>query len=469
MSDGVITSQVCKVVAPKNHGKTAFMKSVCGIRMLAVQAGNRNGDPRKARLIADDRKPEIKDTEDGQTETAEGEYSALGRFIGARVVTLDQLPSINIFHSDLGMKEQHVHELAIKVDELVSGVRLPAFERFVLLIGINKMYAEYRPVASPGVLELCLNTLTLDDLNRYYKERDRQLLIQHAGTLRHDPRLKASLENLMEQHVLGNGNRTARNIDDNLPFLQTAGALSVLMANAQQGEFGGVIGNENSLYDILNARRAIWDWTGVSRKARTILEFVRMTAQELSLKHPELDIVPDIRLGDEERSAGDEPIHLWHRLEYVEKARAFRTFDVTSEQTDYGAAVTLGAEGSVERGIVDLINAGTSMRWFGKQPYDTTHLHELSKYGIAEHDLYQMTMMEQGCWAVQTGGSRKLQWIRHHLVPSELDLILSNTAAERQIDRIPIDQLGYRPRIMTPDTIRRMSARGETMQIEPQE
>jgi hypothetical protein len=473
----VINGQVAKIIAPRDHGKSTFMKSVGGVRLLAVQAGNRNGVPRKGRLLVDDRKPEIQEVEvDGQEMlVGEGEYGPLSRFLHGTNIDLAELPSINVFHPDMGMKEQHLHELAILICELESSRRMTSVERFVLLIAVNKMYRSYAPVASPGTLALLLNTLSLEDRVDYYKERDRKILQDHAATLRAEPRLKADLEVLMQRHILTDErgephkDRLPRNIDDVL-FLQAAGELTVMMENAQQGQFGGAIGNEHSLFDIMHSNRAFWNWTGISRKARTLLEFVRMTAQSLSLSRPELDIVPDVRLGDEERSAGDELIHLQHRLEFVEKARAFATFDLSSEQFDEGMATTLGSEGSIERGIVDLINQGTAIRFFGRQPYNEEHLNNLSKYGIADHDLYQMTTpeMEPGCWAVQTGGSRKLQWIRHVLVPTELKLIESNTAAKRQTQRIPLGE-SYQPTVITAQTLRRKVEDGDVMAIEPQE
>jgi hypothetical protein len=466
MIENVINGQVGQIFSPRNHGKTTLMKSE-GIRLSGVQGGNRFGIPRKPRLIVDDRKPEIKDeSEDGtQMKYGLGEYSLFGEFIGAKTLHLSEMPSINIFY---GLDSRRALDMAIKVCEQDKGDWLNAFERWVLLIAINKMYGKFEAAISPGMLELCLNTLNENDRDMYYNEQDEKLLKQQAEAISYDAELERSILQLMDCERDGahdTRTREERNVDL-AKFRETAGELGVNMSNMQAG---GVIGNEDSLFDVMLDQRVLWDWTAVSRGDRTILEFLRQTAQDLSLSRPDLDIIPDVRLGDEERSVNDEIIHLRHRLEYVEKARAFRTFDLTSVQFEHGMADTAGAVGSVERGIVELINKGTAIRFFGKQPYDEEHLDGLSKYGIADHDLFLMTELEQGCWAIQTGGARRVQFFRHLLTPSELPLVQSNAAARRQTDRIPLSEDDFQPSVISPNTIRRMALNGETVQVTPQD
>jgi hypothetical protein len=465
MQEGVINGQVGKVVAPRGGAKTSLMKSVFGIRLASVQNGHikvtkPNGEvirvPKKSRVLVDDRKPNIQEITAGKP--AEGEWAEYGRFVGATIVELASLPAINIFHADMGFKEQHLHKLAIKVGELVGRERLAPYEHFVLLIGVNTMYRnpEYRKAASVGTLERILNKLTLGSLKDYYKQRDRKYLAAHAKKFRYDPEFEGALRRLTAEDP-----DNPRNVErDEEKFIRTAAKLAILMGNAQEGQFGEVIGEEHSIFDIMHAQRAIWDWTGITPEARAILETVRQMAQELSLYRPDLDIMATIRLGDEERSAGDSIIHLQHRLEFVEKARAFEMFDVTTEQWTHGMATTLGAVGSVEHGIVDLINKGTAIRFYGPQPDDDDHLTRIGKESnFSDHQLHQLTGLSTGCWAVVAGDSRPV-WVRHVLTPREWKIVETNNAVRRQMDRVP-----YSPEIMAPDTIRRMMAKGEAVQI----
>jgi hypothetical protein len=472
MNDGVINGQIGKATAPRGGAKSSLMKSVFGIRLAAVQDGHivyKDDDgtivriPKKARVLADDRKPNLPEIAEGKS--AEGEWIPYGRFVGATIVELASLPAINIFHPDMGFKEQHLHSLAIKVAELVGGERLTGYERFVLLIGVNLMYRhkEYRKVASVGTLERILNKMTLEHLSYYYKERDRKYLASHAKRLRYDLELKAALKALTADDPQNRRNVELQ--DDGRKFISTAADLAVIFANAQQGQFGEVIGEEHSIFDILHARRAIWDWTNITKEARAILETVRGLAQEASLYRPELDITPTIKLGDEERSAGDSLIHLEHRLELVEKARAFGTCEITSEQWVHGMATTLGDKDSKQRGIVDLINKGTAMRFYGTQPNDDDHLDRISKESnLADHEVHQLTLLGPGEWAVQAGDSKAV-WARHELTEHEWPLVETNAAVRRQVQRIPLGETEYTPSVISNARLRRMIANRETMQI----
>jgi hypothetical protein len=463
-----INGMVFQIIAPKNHGKSTLMKSL-GTRATANQAGVRNGVPERTRVEVNDRKPE---GEDGQ-----GEYAPYGRFVHAKTIELAKIPAINIFklHPRLENKPRHIHEIAIRLCELDKDAPLNGVERFVLLLAINKMFSEYSEIVSPNVLEFVLATLVDKDLQTYYKERDRKLLNDHADSLRFNPDLKAQIVGVMQQQYAPNGASVQRNASWH-EIKDIAGQLSIHVANTQQGQSGGIIGGKTALHELLTAERIVWDWTGVPKKARTILEYIRQDTQELALSHPELKIMPHVRLGDEERSAGNDAIHLQHRLEFVEKARAFRTMDFVSVQFEKGFSTTLGAEGSVERGIADLINQGTGARFFGRQPYDEVILHELSKYGIADHNLFRLTQIEYGEWLVQTGGSREVQWLRHCLIPSELPLIESNSAARGMSDRVSVVEyrdalakLDYTPPVLNPGEVRRrLVSEGHDL-IEPQE
>jgi hypothetical protein len=466
MQQRQINGMVFQIIAPRNHGKSTLMKSL-GTRSLAIQAGLTQGVPERMRVEVNDRKPE--------GDEGEGEYGPYGRFVRAKTIELAKIPAINIFklHPNLANKQQHVHEIAIRLCELDKEAPLDAEERFVLLMAVNKMFANYTDIVGPDVLEFVLATMTEADQTAYFKDRDRKLLKDHAAKLKFNHRLEMAIHAVMNQHY---ENSDKRNLDWN-HLKQVAGRLSVHVANSQQGQSGGIIGGTTALHELLTAERIVWDWTGVPKKARTILEYIRQDTQELALSHPELRIMPHVRLGDEERSAGNDEIHLRHRLEFVEKARAFKTMDWVSVQFEKGFSTTLGAEGSVERGIADLINQGTGARFFGKQPYDEETLNDLSRYGIADHNLFRLTQIEYGEWLVQTGGSREVQWLRHCLVPSELPLVESNSASKSMTQRISVVDyrrgavagLDYQPQVLNPGEIRKRLSDGRFDQIEPQE
>jgi ABC-type cobalamin/Fe3+-siderophores transport system ATPase subunit len=247
MDTGVINGQIGKATGPRGVAKSSLLKSVFGIRLAAVQDGHivyKDDDgkivriPKKARVLADDRKPNL--TEIAEGKSAEGEWIPYGRFVGATIVELASLPAINICHPDMGFKEQHLHSLFIKVAELVDGERLTGYERFVLLIGVNIMYrhTEYRKVASVGTLERILNKLTLEHLSYYYKERDRKYLATHAKKLKYDLELKAALKALTADDP-----QNRRNVeleDDGRKFISTAAKLAVIFANHQVGRRGTV-------------------------------------------------------------------------------------------------------------------------------------------------------------------------------------------------------------------------------------
>jgi len=461
--DGITNGQQVQVIAPRRHGKSGALKAV-SYREVGVQAG-RYGPKRvkPSKVEVNDRKPEGRE--------GQGEWTLWGRATAAEFVVVSELPSLNTFAEELGLGEAQTHEFGIKVCEFAGDRSLNEVERWVMLVAVRKMREDPDFMKIPGTdtLKFLLQTLTAEDRDKYYRDSDQEFMNNHAEILTHDPELQARIRHLSDLHLRPKDAYGIREREAAIAeFLEAKRHLAILIGNAMEGEFGRVIGGKNSPLEFLRANRRVIDWTGTSRNTQGILEFWFSLLHEVAMKNPALDIIPDARFSDEDRSA-DSVIYLRTKLERMEKARALPTGEWSTVQFEKGVEMTIGDVGSAKRGIARLIDLGYAMRLIGKQPNNQKYLAELSDtYNIPDHIIEWTPKLQQGDWLVWFNGHREVQLIRVFLTPAELAISVSDSAAEGKVNRADIvEEFGYVPAIMQDEYIEWLLQQRRSYNINP--
>ena len=413
---GVIDSTIFMVVGNKGAGKSTLMKSLI-IRLSSFQAGIRDGEPDEIRTFIHDRKPE-----DG-----EGEYAPVSRFLASRPFKLNQDRLVNIFDPrmfkpDGPKREFNLLDVAINVCELISGRSLVGLETMALQVAINKMVKDFSTTASPEVLEMVLRSLNLSDVERYFEGSNQQVTNAFHSELDGDLDLFERLGLIMSR---------PHNIDFQR-FASDAAQMSECFGRLRE-EYGGMFGGNGSLREVLASPVVTWDWTGVSDKARTLLEAMLMRWRLAALDNNEPELIPHLDFGDEEHEAFGNLMHVRFRASIVKKARAFHTASFTG--TQYTQDLThAGDEGSERRALAEGIIRGTGAWFIGRQPRDRKILDVFREMGMMEPDIDALTRIGTGCFALMIPNRHPI-FFQNVLTPTELSLVGTDSAVQRMTSR----------------------------------
>jgi energy-coupling factor transporter ATP-binding protein EcfA2 len=414
---GKIHSTVFLVLGEKGSGKTTLMQSVAA-RLMARQAGiNGNGEPISMRTRIHDRKREGGDPE----------YKSLTEHMMSEVVSLNRAASINIFDPSMKMGEWDILETAVNVCEFANNdVPLQDFQPLALQVAVHRMLREFPELMSPEVLRLLLWNLNKKDVDDYYQRQNRQVADMFREMIADAPAdSRLDLERQLEFMDVSSTNVPESKFRDDAALV--ASYLNRLLA----GDFGRIIGGNNSLRSLLSTNMGTWDWTGVNDKARTVVESMLWKWQEVALNNNDLELIPHINIGDEEHEAFYNLMYLRFRSAAIKKARQIHTADFRA--TQYLPDLTnAGDEGSEKRTLASGIVRGTGLLFIGKQPNDPEVLRSLARYFRSKQDLSYLTQLPVGCFAVASQ-DRPPIFYRHVLTDTEYGLFQSDAAAKSMV------------------------------------
>lgn len=414
---GKIHSTVFLVLGEKGSGKTTLMQSIAA-RLMARQAGvTSDGEAVAMRTRIHDRKREGGDPE----------YKALTEHMMSNVVSLNKAASINIFDPSMGMGEWDILETAVNVCEFANNdAPLQDFQPLALQVAVHRMLREFPELMSPEVLRMLLWNLDKKDVDKYYARQNGQVTQMFRDMIEDAPP-DSRLD--LERQIEFMDQRTT-NVPES-KFRDDAALVASYLNRLLAGDFGRIIGGNNSLRSMLSDPMGTWDWTGVNEKARTIVESMLWKWQEVALNNNDLELIPHINIGDEEHEAFYNLMYLRFRSAAIKKARQIHTADFRA--TQYLPDLTnAGDEGSEKRTLASGIVRGTGLLFIGKQPNDPEVINSLGRYFRSKQDLNFLTHLPVGCFAIASQ-DRPPIFYKHILTDTEATLFQSDAAAKSMV------------------------------------
>ncbi len=408
----IIHSTVIGIYGEKDGGKTTLMRTLAR-RLMVLQAGMRLGDPVEIRARIHSRKPE------GDAEgKEESEYAALSNCLHSKVFSPASFGSVNIFDPTMSMSYSDIVETAVNFAELNADRTLVRFEPLALQIGVWKMLTAMPKLATRELLAEIVRRLDADDVNAYFNASNEEMLQSLSNALFDDPELAVQLKSVMSKP-------DNINADD---FSRDAGQVSAFLGQVVPGASSDLFRGTGSLSEMLSGAVVTIDWDGIEGKSKMALESMLFKWQTL---RPEYR--PHVNLQDEAGMALNSLMLARAQYNYVKKARAYETADISG--TQYRSDVThKGAPGSELRSLAEGIMLGTGLYMFTRQPEDDAVLNDLAQLGISNRDLDFMTHLEVGCFGIKVP-QQPISFFGLQLTPSDLLFNSGNAASERMTKR----------------------------------
>lgn len=412
------------VIAPTFffHGTLGSGKTAAAImyaaRLRNMQAGI-TSDGRfanRTRIRIHDRKTKGDDELGG-----EGEYAPFGRYIGATVVDLNRQGHFNVFDPKMVRNYHDLIEIAVNVCENVLSVSpLPGYMPLAMQVGVWKMQKLARDATSPGVLEYIIRNLQEEDVNNYFTELDKNTF--------------KGKEQLLEELALTTEQPEYVVVND---FKADAKILANALLQLKHGRYGGVFGDEHSLYDALSAEHTILNWIGVNDDAASMMDAVLMKYQTIAVASGDRSIIPHVEITDEAHNAMRRLMYLRFYVQLLKEARSLKTarFIFTQEDKD----ITMhGDDGSVIAKTAAGLRDAIGGHFFGGMKYSEALIDRLRGLGFSRQDALLTTVLEPGCFAFKPSLRRDTLLLQ--LIPgaTEWSLIQSDAATESMVNRRPI-------------------------------
>lgn len=408
----IISGAVFMITGARGGGKSTFMK-ILALRLMAFQAAVVGGLPDLMRTRINSRK----------SEKGESEFAPVTEYLYSRVHYLNRQASFNPFDLIMGMTEFDLIDASINMFEEVKKGDLDTLEALATMVGVRTMLS--RPKPSPELLEYITRTQTLKDAEAYIRAANSKLVADAESAVEERPNtLPAELGKPAKQGP------ALHHIDER-EFLAATTRVSIYLGRLLRGDYGGIIGGENSLSQVLSSPMVTLDWNDVPEKAASIMHSMLWRWQMSAVNSGNTALIPYLVFSDEFADAMNNLMAVRSYAAYVMKARAFHTADFISTQFR-NQIVRAGAENSQIRSLARDISLGMGAEFIFRQPYDEQVLHELTERGISEQDAYLTTQFGTGEMGIKYP-DRPLQLVQVHIGPTEKNLVPTNAASESMV------------------------------------
>lgn len=427
----IISSGRGTVLGEKDHGKSTLLK-ILAIRLAMVAAGRD-----KLRILINDHKPE----------GGRAEYQKLTEFFESVVYRLID-HKVNLFDQSMGITPSDSLEIALNVAEFVGRKELTGFEPFAMQLAVFKLLRLHPRNATPQMLETLLGRLDERDLDDFFETSNNELVA-------------AVRQRQAEEDLLGQLNSyQSRNITQevdlllerphNLPMheIQRAGAYcATLLGQTRGGSYGNMFGDGEPLGDVLSQDVVTLDWTGVPDRAKSLLRTVLRIVRASSVARNDLRFIPHLSLQDEVSQSMEDKIYARWAAYDSKIARGLSEVELsgTHRLDDFRK----GGVGSELYGYGESIVNDMSFTFLGRQPNDPGVLDELQqRFDLSNTHRRFLTRIDRTCFGISLG-RRKVVWLKVFVTEMERELIKTDAATERILDRIPVME--------SPDVLRRLA------------
>jgi hypothetical protein len=429
---GVISSAFGLILGPKGHGKSSTMK-IIDLRLMMIAAGYQ-----MMRVAINDYKPEGKASE----------YQKLTEACRSIAFAIAH-SSINPFEAQLFMSAaNNVYELGIlgiakMFCEFAKESRLTGDEGTALRVALHAML-KYDPANwTPHTLYKLLRSITDDQIMAYNLDLDKKLQGQLEARLeRVTDKNQKLLVTTEIRDIVG-----AQDNGSNASVRRAGIYVSTLLARVLFDSYGSMFGGAQSYYKMITQRAVTKDWRGVEPEAETLMRLFDTHVKISAIENNRLDLIPHIELDDEKhKSMGNLQYARSHSYE-SEIARGIHTCNLSA--THRLGSIRQGAVGSELYNLGNTIISNLGFVIIGQQNDQPEILDEIqSRYSLSNSDTRQLTTLPDYVFGFKVGEQEPLRYGRVFATPKELEILGSNAATDRMIDR---------PDILNPEEIERFA------------
>lgn len=418
---GIISGAVFLLEGDREGGKSTLMKLLIP-RLMRLQAMTLEGNelPEMMKVQLNTRKPE----------EGESEYKPGLDFLHSSIHRLNQSASFNIYDRLMGMTEFDNIDVTVNLVESVEQRPVTAVEALAIMVGIRKMLGSNADQPSPEALEQIYRTQTINDLDDYYRSLTTSMAEDAQKAAEERPEtLPAALDDpTAGQARLHNVTREE--------FETASARIAICLGRLMRGDYGGIIGGTNSLADVLKSPMVNLDWTGVNDKALSIMQAMMHRWQLSALEANKLELIPNLIFNEEVPDVVNNLMFMRSWAARVMKSRAFPTAEYTAIQYRNQIA-TAGEAGSVIRGLARSILLGVGAEFIFRQVPDEDMFEHMRGRNVSEPDIFLTTQFTTGQFGLLYP-DRPLQLIQHHVGPTMLGLVRTNSASEGMVNRRPV-------------------------------
>lgn len=422
---GIIHSAFGIFLGPKGYGKSTEMKVIAD-RLMLLSAGFQF-----MRVAINDYKPEGKASE--YAEFSKVHLSVVFAIAGARVNPFD--PRLYVDQEDpTKVYEFGMFDMARTLGEFDKRSQLDADETDALRVALRSMIQKNREMWLPGTLEKEARTLTIDQVVAYFRQIDQNLLDQYQIRL-DNLRTAGATEELIDEVTAEMNSLLGKTDNVDPASIQAAGErVAGYLRSINQGTYGNMVGDSNSLYDMLTQWVVTMDWRNVTPEGESLMRTLLTKLKVTMIESNRLDLLAHIEIDDERHKSMDNPVYAKTSSYFSEIGRATHMCNLSA--THRYNSLRKGGVGSELWMTADTIIKNTGFTFIGRQENDPAVLSEIQAlHQISDADTRLLPHLPKYCFGLKLGEEQHIRFIRTFVTPEEMVYLKTDIATDRMTDR----------------------------------
>lgn len=432
---GIVTKPAIDLCSPIGGAKSSLNKSMAQ-KYLSLQGRieDKEDESEDGKTLVDEEtgkplRPRILLNSNKHVE-GEAEEARLARFLLGTVTRLADANAVNPY-GGIGMTQLDFNRAAILLMTDAKRSPLDVDEVVATTVSMHAMLrSDLAVLASPRIHAAQLRRFSDGDVKAYHEALDDEIRQQFADESMLSGKIRSGIDSLLS---LPSAALTRQDQMDTLAAAagRCAGYLDIILTS---GLYGGLFGGKARVDDLLTQDEVVvLDWVDVPEAAKQLMHARLFLSMQTGMRTGNHLLVPNYVSFEEQATELKSEPYAALIDETIRKSRTSPSFYgfLTQYILDY---LTLGESGSRLRALGETIAKGFGARWIGRQNSDDATLHALTQLRISDADAWATTMLPAGCWAFHVP-DQSLQFIQHVRVDSEYDLLETNQANLKQVDR----------------------------------
>lgn len=421
-SIGAIHSAQGLFIADKGIGKSATMK------ILTVRLGMLSAGYQAMRMSVNDHK----------NEGEQMEYTPLIETIGAKVFTMANM-RVNPLDHHLCPKLSNLIDMASMLCGFSSG-QLDVIAKTALRVAVYRMYRMPKELWSLSLLHAIVRSMTLDDVDAYFRESSRILSEEQHERLK-----QLRLDALSNQYAEVESREFSIDQQD---VIHAAARVYHMLDDLVSGEDANLFGTSNGLYEMYTQRANGKNWSGLTARGETIMRTLDAKIKSYAIENRDYRLIAHLELDDERHRSIGNLANARASAYFSKVARAVPTCNISA--THRLSDLRKGGFGSEAYNLGDSIINDMGFVMIGRQRNSKAIIDEL-------HEKYRLTAVQRDylpalppyCFMFKLGEEFEPTFVRIFATPKELSIIQTDSANESMLSR---------PDVMSPDDLQQYAA-----------
>ncbi len=393
--EGRIGAPAMIELAKRGHGKTSN-----NMHMVLTFSARKGYDGGVFRASGDDHRGD-----DGRPE-----YELLAHTLGVEEVPLATY-QLNCLDMAMGMKYEQQLGMLKELLKHVFGNKMSSKHAEPLRYALLIVRRDFPKDAELGLLAMVLRTIGDDDARELLAKSRSNLDERHAD----NPKYQAL---------------KARTVHISKKFQESALELAAMIEELLDGEYGGILGGQSSLSEVLQRRFVIFDYSGLSDEAVMLVQAMMWYWRAAAIANRDFRFRFDMEFHDENYKMWAFPVYAKAMHRYLKQLRSYSTFVILSTHrfADYE---TVGSKNSKLYKLA--MNSIREIDMFLIGQLDSVSAEEAGQIlRLTSEEVSHIQRLKVGHWGLKIG-SEPIVWVRTELTDDLKKTTFSDEANERML------------------------------------